>query len=60
MCTITGWIFYGHDVPVRPLLHEATLSEAVADPTGQRFRASTELDLGLDSWLRRYGISLEL
>ncbi|WEV24653.1 asparagine synthase (glutamine-hydrolyzing) [Streptomyces sp. 71268] len=48
------------DAPVRPLLDEAALVEAVADPTGDRLRASTELALGLDAWLRRYDVALEL
>ncbi|MEU3960820.1 asparagine synthase-related protein [Streptomyces buecherae] len=47
------------DAPVRPPLEEATLAEAVAGPTGDRLRASTELALGLDAWLRRYDVALE-
>ncbi|MFE6779936.1 asparagine synthase (glutamine-hydrolyzing) [Streptomyces sp. NPDC057702] len=48
------------DAPVRPLLDEATVRAALADPHGDRLRAGTELVLGLDAWLRRYGVALEL
>ncbi|MFT2017450.1 asparagine synthase (glutamine-hydrolyzing) [Streptomyces sp. 796.1] len=48
------------NAPVRPLLDERTLRAALTDPTGERLRASTELVLGIDAWLRRYDITLEL
>jgi asparagine synthase (glutamine-hydrolysing) len=48
------------DAPSRPLLDGAALDEACADETGAPFRASTELVLDLDRWLREYDVSVEL
>ncbi|MBT2386150.1 hypothetical protein [Streptomyces sp. ISL-11] len=46
------------DAPVRPLLDGAAVAEAGADANA--YRSATELVLGLDTWLRRYGTTLEL
>jgi asparagine synthase (glutamine-hydrolysing) len=48
------------DAPSRPLLDGAVLDEACADETGAPFRASAELVLDLDRWLRTYDVSVEL
>lgn len=48
------------DAPARPLLDAAVLDEACADVTGAPFRASAELALDLDRWLRAYDVSVEL
>ncbi|KOG91388.1 asparagine synthase, partial [Streptomyces varsoviensis] len=46
--------------PVQPLLDRGVVADALADPTGAENRAGTELVLGLDTWLRNYGVELEL
>ncbi|MFE7121382.1 asparagine synthase (glutamine-hydrolyzing) [Streptomyces sp. NPDC057654] len=46
--------------PVQPLLDTGVVADALTDPTGAVNRAGTELVLGLDSWLRNYGVELEL
>lgn len=48
------------DAPSRPLLDGAVLDEACADETGTPFRASAELALDLDKWLRDYDVSVEI
>jgi asparagine synthase (glutamine-hydrolysing) len=48
------------DAPSRALLDAAVLDEACADETGAPFRASAELALDLDRWLRAYDVSVEL
>ncbi|MEU1799567.1 asparagine synthase (glutamine-hydrolyzing) [Streptomyces sp. NPDC019937] len=48
------------DAPVRPLLDTEMLKQATAAGGREDLRPSTELVLGLDGWLRRYGITLEL
>jgi asparagine synthase (glutamine-hydrolysing) len=48
------------EAPSRPLLDGAVLDEACADETGAPFRASAELALDLDKWLRDYDVSVEI
>jgi asparagine synthase (glutamine-hydrolysing) len=48
------------DAPVRPLLNQPAAMEAVDSAAGHELRGSSELVLGLDTWLRRYQVSLEL
>ena len=47
------------DSPVRPLLDLGAAREA-AGSEGEGFRASMELALALDEWLRQYGTELAL
>jgi asparagine synthase (glutamine-hydrolysing) len=54
-----GELLADKDAPVRPLLNLANTREAV-NTEGEGFRSSTELVLGIDAWLRRYGTALEL
>ncbi|GAA0498717.1 asparagine synthase (glutamine-hydrolyzing) [Streptomyces sp. NPDC046215] len=48
------------DAPVRPLLDTTAVARSLDDDAGNTFRMATELVLGLDTWLRRYGVALEL
>ncbi|MFE0043306.1 asparagine synthase (glutamine-hydrolyzing) [Streptomyces albireticuli] len=58
--TELGRILADRDAPVRPLLDTATATASLAEGGGARYRTATELALGLDAWLRRYGVALEL
>lgn len=48
------------DAPVRPLLDTAAVARALSEDAGEGFRTSTELVLGLNTWLASYGTALEL
>ncbi len=48
------------DAPVRPLLDTGVLKQATAAGGRGDVRPSAELVLGLDGWLRRHGITLEV
>jgi asparagine synthase (glutamine-hydrolysing) len=48
------------DAPVRPLLDTEVLKQATAVGGREDVRPSAELVLGLDGWLRRYDITLEV
>lgn len=48
------------DAPVRPLLDTAAVARALSAEAGEGFRTSTELVLGLNTWLASYGTALEL
>ncbi|MFF4410768.1 asparagine synthase (glutamine-hydrolyzing) [Streptomyces sp. NPDC001262] len=48
------------DAPVRPLLDTAAVARALSEDAGEGFRTSTELVLGLNTWLGSYGTALEL
>ncbi len=54
-----GRVLADKDAPVRPLLDIAAAREACA-ARDESFRAATELALALDSWLRDYGVELEM
>ncbi|MDF3292188.1 asparagine synthase (glutamine-hydrolyzing) [Streptomyces silvisoli] len=54
-----GELLADKEAPVRPLLDLANAREAV-NTEGEGFRSSTELVLGIDSWLRKYETTLEL
>ena len=47
------------DAPVRPLLDVAAATETVDSAPGQELRQSTEVVLALDTWLRRYQVTLD-
>ncbi|MFD7238632.1 asparagine synthase (glutamine-hydrolyzing) [Streptomyces syringium] len=49
-----------NDAPVRPLLDTASVAQALADDAGESFRTGTELVLGINSWLRTHGTTLEV
>jgi asparagine synthase (glutamine-hydrolysing) len=48
------------DAPVRPLLDLSAAADAVRLAPGAELRPSSEIVLALDSWLRRYRVTLEL
>ncbi|MBH1936586.1 asparagine synthase (glutamine-hydrolyzing) [Streptomyces sp. AV19] len=48
------------NAPVRQLLDEDSLSSALSEDSGSRYRGATELVLGLDAWLRGGGTELKL
>ncbi|MBZ4322410.1 asparagine synthase (glutamine-hydrolyzing) [Streptomyces huiliensis] len=48
------------DAPVRPLLRQDALADALAEESGDRYRGAVELVLGLDAWLRTGGIDLRV
>ncbi|MFF4602209.1 asparagine synthase (glutamine-hydrolyzing) [Streptomyces sp. NPDC001339] len=48
------------DAPVRPLLDGAALTEATADGAADDIRPGAELVLGMNTWLRTTGTTLEL
>lgn len=48
------------DAPVRPLLDTEVLKQATTDGGREDIRPSAELVLGLDGWLRRHDIALEV
>ncbi|QMU77599.1 asparagine synthase (glutamine-hydrolyzing) [Streptacidiphilus sp. PB12-B1b] len=47
------------DAPVRPLLDLTAAADAVRLAAGPELRQSSEIVLALDSWLRRYRVTLE-
>lgn len=47
------------DAPVRPLLDVAAVTETVDSALGAELRPSTEVVLALDTWLRRYQVTLD-
>ncbi len=47
------------DAPARPLVDEEAAGRAVRS-TGHESRQAMEMTLGVDSWLRRYGVELAL
>ncbi|MFC5718591.1 asparagine synthase (glutamine-hydrolyzing) [Streptomyces gamaensis] len=58
--TELGRVIADKDAPVRALLDTQSVSTALDQGAGETYRMATELVLGLDGWLRDYGVSLEL
>lgn len=48
------------DAPVQPLLDAAVVAQASAADASQDIRPGAELVLGLNDWLRRYNVALEI
>lgn len=48
------------DAPVQPLLDRAAVAGSLDEDAGDSFRSTTELVLGLNTWLSAYGTALEL
>jgi asparagine synthase (glutamine-hydrolysing) len=48
------------DSPIQPLLNAKSVAEATSEGKAPDHRSGLELALGLDAWLRRYDIALEL
>lgn len=48
------------NAPVRPLLDEALVAQTSAADASQDIRPGAELVLGLNDWLRRYNVALEI
>ncbi|MFC0602161.1 asparagine synthase (glutamine-hydrolyzing) [Streptomyces palmae] len=58
--TALGRVAADGDAPVHPLLDAGAVSAALDEDAGESYRLATELVLGLDGWLRAYGVSLDL
>lgn len=58
--TSMRYLLAEHDAPVHSLLNMQAAATAVDEASGPDLRNSSEVVLALDTWLRRYNVSLEL